>query len=77
MTNKIPVPAVNALKSIRSINCAQANILYRIGTNGERGLHPQLKKTRTTLKLAIAKFNSDFPEYTIILSNNEYFIKKV
>ncbi len=76
---QIPQPAVDALVKLRQLHYEYTDVMRRIGTYGERGLHPTRKSLISKMTKAREAFNKSFPEFTIVACDtfDKYYIRKV
>ena len=75
MSNELSESVLQDLKDLRNAESEYSDIMRRIGTNGERGLHPQRRKIMTRiskLKQSIRStgaeisYRSDYPHWYIL-----------
>lgn len=72
----IPENLLSIINQLRDLESQYADISYRAGTNGERGLYPKRKSVIAQIWKLRDKFASD--EYRLVYSNNwpNWFVAK-
>ena len=75
--NEIPEVVKSAVHDLRELYYEWSQIRYRMGTHGERGLHPKMKSLRSQIVKAETAFAKRFPDFVLVKSSdyNCYYVR--